>query len=552
MATLAVSAGSAFARAGGAGGEAGGDFGGDYGGSADWGSGGSSLDSQGGDLLWLALRLLFSPAIPWPVRVGLLAVLAGAGYAFFRLADRSQKRRQWPASRGGYGGGLPSERTRSGEGGISLDFPALADDPFLIKAQKAFRDIQDGWSRGDLSACRRFLSDGVHRRFSAQLEMMASLSLRNRVSDLRLLGLRETSAAEDGPFETRTVIFRARARDRWESPLPGLKLGGGEETFSEAWTFLRRREEPKRAVGSDPFADGTAAAPVDLFNDVTCPACRAPLDKDLGEACLCPYCATVLNTGEFDWVLSEITQEEHSREKRPGPPPEARQELQRAFPEFSRQECEDKAGNAFLQILLAEATGKPERARHFCTDAAWDALRAGAEDTPFAYDRLFLEEVSWTDILPLGTAPKSGGDPFWRLRCRLALAYRRVRVEQGQARYLDTDLQRATVLLSLRRRAGSVRAAGKLYAHQCPACGAPVQDRLEADCAYCGAPLNDGSREWVVESLTGLPGRAPHPPGRDRVSDPDGAPGQTGSAAAKASAESADEAFARMKRSLFG
>ena len=44
-------------------------------------------------------------------------------------------------------------------------------------------------------------------------------------------------------------------------------------------------------------------------------------------------------------------------------------------------------------------------------------------------------------------------------------------------------------------------AKASLYAHACPACGAPVGDTLDLKCAYCGEVLNSTRREWIVSAL---------------------------------------------------
>jgi len=60
--------------------------------------------------------------------------------------------------------------------------------------------------------------------------------------------------------------------------------------FSEYWTFMRR-------TGGRRKAEGTG-----------CPSCGAPLDVNMvGE---CAFCGSHVVSGEFDWVLSAIEQDE--------------------------------------------------------------------------------------------------------------------------------------------------------------------------------------------------------------------------------------------------
>jgi hypothetical protein len=215
---------------------------------------------------------------------------------------------------------------------------------------------------------------------------------------------------------------------------------------------------------------------------------------------MCPYCKSILNTGEFDWVLCEISQTQSQDEEALSA--EEMGEIQKAFPDFSRQECEDKASNAFLQITLANATQKPERARHLCKQGAWDQLQAELPETPIAYERLFLEEVTLTKVIPGAPTEKHSE---WKLKFRILLAYRRIVIKQGRALYLDSQVHRKPASLTLCRQSGYETAKGKLYAHQCSTCGGPIQDRMDVTCTYCGVSLNDGLREWVVDSFVGIP-----------------------------------------------
>ncbi|MEM9490626.1 MAG: hypothetical protein AAGC55_15880, partial [Myxococcota bacterium] len=46
--------------------------------------------------------------------------------------------------------------------------------------------------------------------------------------------------------------------------------------------------------------------------DRACPSCGAPLDQ-VNMAGTCEYCGSHLTSGEFDWVLSKIEQDDSYR-----------------------------------------------------------------------------------------------------------------------------------------------------------------------------------------------------------------------------------------------
>ena len=67
--------------------------------------------------------------------------------------------------------------------------------------------------------------------------------------------------------------------------------------YEEVWSFLRKRgSKSKNGV---PALEGR------------CPNCGA--DLPVSDVVRCEYCKAVVNSGEHDWVLAEITQPEEWR-----------------------------------------------------------------------------------------------------------------------------------------------------------------------------------------------------------------------------------------------
>ena len=62
--------------------------------------------------------------------------------------------------------------------------------------------------------------------------------------------------------------------------------------WSEYWTFIRNRE----------------AKPAHARADLNCPNCAAPLK--VSATGICEFCGGKISSGEFDWVLSKIEQDE--------------------------------------------------------------------------------------------------------------------------------------------------------------------------------------------------------------------------------------------------
>ena len=65
--------------------------------------------------------------------------------------------------------------------------------------------------------------------------------------------------------------------------------------WSEYWTFVRNRN----------------AKPAPARADLNCPNCGAPLKVNVTG--ICEFCGGKITSGEFDWVLSKIEQDESYR-----------------------------------------------------------------------------------------------------------------------------------------------------------------------------------------------------------------------------------------------
>jgi|GEM_PF-6718939 len=56
-------------------------------------------------------------------------------------------------------------------------------------------------------------------------------------------------------------------------------------------------------------------------------------------------------------------------------------------------------------------------------------------------------------------------------------------------------------VLILKRQKEVILPPGKIYAHQCPNCGGPLEDTTDITCPYCRATLNSPKYEWIVYSI---------------------------------------------------
>jgi len=368
------------------------------------------------------------------------------------------------------------------------EHPDFSYTAFLEKVEYAFRAIQKAWSEQNLDSVRRFISDGVYQRFNTQFQMMQLLRQKNHLSNIKIHQLKAVSYQTDGPFDVLEVKIRASMYDRFESALDFKLNQEGNDSFTEYWSFIRRKDVRNEAL--------------DIYQNTLCPHCGSPLPLDLGERGQCPYCSSLVNSGEFDWVLAEITQEEDYA---------ADQALLRGLnygtllknirkkdAEFCVQLAEDKASNAFMQLLRAKAQAKPELARRFVSDELFTELETQAKseqgsNTLLVYNRLFLNRV-----LLLSSHEAQA----WEyLDFLITFSRQRVYLKAGRTQTLDPVLREEQLVLRMKRKNTDQKPKGNLYLHQCSSCGAPIQDSTDLSCPYCSTLYNSGDYEWICESL---------------------------------------------------
>jgi predicted lipid-binding transport protein (Tim44 family) len=362
-------------------------------------------------------------------------------------------------------------------------YPDFDSDRFAAKVRSAFVKIQGAWTDQDISSARRFISDGMYQRFTTQFRMMGLLKQRNVLDEIQVLDLEPVAFRVDGAFDVIDVWISASMFDSFACELDPSMNSEGNDPFVEYWSFIR-----KRGAGGSHF---------DLFTDQNCPSCGAELPEAMGELCRCTHCQVMVNSGDFDWVLAEITQEaDYGRDSRLAPHvspelTEAIAEVAPQCPDFSQQLVEDKASNAFMQIMTAQATRNPASVRRFVTDEVFTGISAKIPDRSIIFNRIYLNESVLLDV--------DRDEEKHRLAVGLSASLQRVELlPAGGLALLDQDEQRLDFVLTLERDVDAVSGKGSLYQHQCGNCGGAVGDTIDVTCQYCGTALNSTRNEWIV------------------------------------------------------
>jgi rubrerythrin len=272
------------------------DYGGD-GGGADWGGGdwgdydsdwgGSDYGSDGSD--WGIFGGF--PFIPIVV-VAVIVILV--------LANSNKNRNgQTPQVRSGQGSQganvfLPNRNDQI-QAIIRKKDPNFTADDFITFAKQVYMDIQMAWCARDMAPVRPVLHQNLFNTTQRQVEEKKKQGIIYHYESIAINTAYLTSFVKDKDFEYLTVYLNARMIDYQVDEKTGNIVRGDKTT---RWDMRYKMK----------FVRSTDALTKDKVSGTqgyNCPNCGAPLEiTSSGE---CPYCGSVVTTGDYSWVLTDFT-----------------------------------------------------------------------------------------------------------------------------------------------------------------------------------------------------------------------------------------------------
>ncbi|MCK9523632.1 MAG: TIM44-like domain-containing protein [Proteobacteria bacterium] len=457
----------AFARAGGGESYSGGGGGG--GGGYSGGGGGGGGGDGGGEIILLLLMLAFKyPVIGVPLLVGLIV----AAIVYNKLnPDNTTKQAIKKIEQ------IPAPDRTALPALLERD-PAFSEADFIARIQKLEHQVQAAWVSGSMEVVRSSLSDGLFRRFESQLGIMRLQNTRNMMADHQIHKCQIHTVEHDAFFDTIHVAIEASSRDvqvtvaTSDAEAKQRAAKAKRERYTEIWSFLRR-------PGARTLATGGAL-------EGRCPNCGAPLEN--AQTARCTHCQALVNSGDYDWVLAEITQ---PIEWRPGSTGSVSglKDIMERDPTFNRQVAEDRAGYVFWRWMEALV----RRSRAPLAQCATPAFVESVSREPLGAVRHYRTAVGAVDLVAV-----INDDTFERIY---------IKVLWSSARSPRAIPIPATTVLVLSRRMGVAGKTGFSHA-RCPSCHGPLPENDATTCEYCGAALGSADTDWVLEETLSLNGLA--------------------------------------------
>ena len=176
----------------------------------------------------------------------------------------------------------------------------LRDDPsFTLQGLDArlrliFEELQKAWTLRDLSGVRPYVSAGLYQYLDYWVTAYRAQGLRNEVEGATLERSELVRVVRDAFYDSLTLRIWGSGKDFTVRVDTGEVVGGSrtaDRRYTEYWTLIR---------GAN--VRGASRA------DRSCPACGAAVKVSMEGNCA--YCAALVTTGDFDWVLSRIEQDD--------------------------------------------------------------------------------------------------------------------------------------------------------------------------------------------------------------------------------------------------
>ena len=367
--------------------------------------------------------------------------------------------------------------------GIQQRDPKFDQETFLQRVVNGFVTTQQAWSEQDLRRCRAFISDGVRERFELYIAMQKAENIRNRMNNVSVTECEVVSVTSTQHFDTIHVRITASAVSYNEDLTSGKRVSGHSArtpiTFTEVWSFSRRPGITTNTTAS--VLEGR------------CPKCGGPVQ--IVDRAECPQCGSVVNSGQYDWVLAEITQYEEwvvppSRSSVSG-----WAEMQQKDPALNVQHIEDRASVIFWRCLMAvyfddisystpvvdqHVPGIPKR---------WARESGGFWKTPA------VGVVEVVQCVP------ARDDQFDRILVMIRWSATEAKGDRKRPLLLGHQRIYSHVLTLKRRQDTKSNVDSAFASFSCGGCGAPIDVGGAAACEFCGSSLNDGTGDWVLEDV---------------------------------------------------
>lgn len=172
--------------------------------------------------------------------------------------------------------------------------PTFTWGEFEGRAALIFNELQAAWSTLNWERARPHETDNIFQMHQYWIDAYQRQGLRNALDNCKIIAMQPMKIKEDAFYCAITLRIWAQGND-YTVDQSGKVVAGSQNRlrrWSEYWTFIRTRGATGRPVRTT----------------LNCPNCGAPLQ--VNATGICEFCGGKITSGDFDWVLSRIEQDE--------------------------------------------------------------------------------------------------------------------------------------------------------------------------------------------------------------------------------------------------
>ena len=166
-------------------------------------------------------------------------------------------------------------------------------EQFLEWSKNVFITLQTAWTQRDWEKIRTLEKEELFEQHNTQLQEYIRLGRINVMENINVSNAYLHKLVIDDNYEHLTVSMFVTMNDYIIDEKSGkVIMGNKKEVFDTIYqlTFIRHKEIKTTLI------DGVIAN--------ICPHCGAPVDS--ASAGRCQYCGSIVHSGEFNWVLSNL------------------------------------------------------------------------------------------------------------------------------------------------------------------------------------------------------------------------------------------------------
>ncbi|HEY8224761.1 MAG TPA: TIM44-like domain-containing protein, partial [Pyrinomonadaceae bacterium] len=172
--------------------------------------------------------------------------------------------------------------------------PEFSWGEFQTRAKLIFDELQAAWSSLNWERARPHETDNIFQMHQYWIEAYRRQGMRNIVDNCTITAMQPVKIQEDAFYQAITLRIWAQGNDYTVDSNGNVVSGSRQRTrqWSEYWTFIRNRQAKSSHARTE----------------LSCPNCASPLKVNASG--ICEFCGGKITSGEFDWVLSKIEQDE--------------------------------------------------------------------------------------------------------------------------------------------------------------------------------------------------------------------------------------------------